>query len=81
MRQLAFWSVIKIFLQFKRFNPKKVELFQAKSATIETTKKIHFQVDGEYIGKVNRVTATILPGQLNLLLPAKDNPENNNTAN
>ncbi|MEO6328656.1 MAG: YegS/Rv2252/BmrU family lipid kinase [Ginsengibacter sp.] len=70
VRRLAFWSVIKIFLQFKKFNPKKVELFQAESAIIETTKKIHFQVDGEYIGKINRVTATILHGQLNLLLPA-----------
>lgn len=71
VRRLAFWSVIKMFLQFKRFNAKKVELFQAESATIETTKKIHFQVDGEYIGKVNKLTATILRGQLNLLLPAK----------
>lgn len=69
VRRLAFWSVLKIFLQFKRFNPQKVELFQARSATITTSKKIHFQVDGEYKGKVNRVVATILPGQLNLLLP------------
>lgn len=72
VRRLAFWSVIKIFLQFKKFNPKKVELFQAESAVIETKKKMHFQVDGEYLGKVTRIKATILRSQLNLLLPVKN---------
>jgi diacylglycerol kinase (ATP) len=74
VHRLAFWSVLKMFLQFKSFNPKKVELFHAAYATITTSKKIHFQVDGEYLGKVNRVTAKILHGQLNLLLPAKNTP-------
>lgn len=71
VRKIALWAVLKIFLQFKRVNPKKVEIFHTKSATITTIKKIHFQVDGEYIGKVDEVKATILPSVLNLLLPAK----------
>jgi diacylglycerol kinase (ATP) len=71
VRRLNFWSVLKTFLHFKTLNPKKVELFQATSATIKTTKKIHFQVDGEYLGKLNYVKADILPSQLNLLLPVK----------
>ena len=71
VRKLNFWSVLKTFLHFKRLNPKKVELLQAKSAVITTTKKIHFQVDGEYLGKVNYVKADILPARLNLLLPVK----------
>ncbi len=74
VRKLAFWSVVKMFLQFKTFNAEKVEVFQAKSATIKTTKKMHFQVDGEYLGKVNRIDATILHARLNLLLPAKADP-------
>jgi diacylglycerol kinase (ATP) len=71
VRRLNFWYVLKTFLHFKRLDPKKVELLQATSATIKTTKKIHFQVDGEYLGKVNYVKAEILPSQLNLLLPVK----------
>ena len=71
VRRIAFGAVLKMFLQFKRFNPKKVELLQAKSVIIEATKKMHFQVDGEYLGKVDRIKATILQAQLNLLLPAK----------
>ncbi len=72
VRRLAFWSVVKMFLQFKRFNAKKVELFQARSAEITITKKMHFQVDGEYIGKIDRLKANILHAQLNLLLPANN---------
>lgn len=69
VRRIAFFSILKMFLHFRRFNPKRVELYQASSATITTTKKVHFQVDGEYLGKTNKVKATIIKGQLNLMLP------------
>ncbi len=58
-----------MFLQFKKFNPKKVEVMKAKSVDITTSSKMHFQVDGEYIGKVEKISAKILESQLNLLLP------------
>ena len=71
VRRITFFSVLKMFLQFKRFNPKKVELFQAESAVFTTTKNVHFQVDGEYLGRVNKVKAEILKSQLRLILPRK----------
>ncbi len=71
VRRIHLISVLKMFLKFKRFNPKKVELFQAESAVITTAKPSHFQVDGEYLGKVDRVKAEILKSQLNLILPRK----------
>ena len=71
VRRITFFSVLKMFLQFKRFNPKKVELFQAESAVITTLNKVHFQVDGEYLGRVSSVKADILKSQLQLLLPNK----------
>ena len=70
-RKISFISILKMFLQFRRFNPKKVEIFQAKTATITTAKDVHFQVDGEYLGKTNKVKAEIIKGQLNLILPGK----------
>jgi YegS/Rv2252/BmrU family lipid kinase len=76
VRRLALWPVLKVFLKFKRLTPKKIELIQAKSAEIKTTKKIHFQVDGEYLGKVNYVKADIMPSQLNLVLPVKNETTN-----
>ncbi|MEO7800828.1 MAG: diacylglycerol kinase family protein [Ginsengibacter sp.] len=69
VRRVAFFSVLKMFLQFKKFNSKKVEVFKAKTVDITVTSKAHFQIDGEYIGKVRKVSAKILESQLNLLLP------------
>lgn len=71
VRQIHFLSVLKMFLKFKRYNPKRVEMFQAQSAVITTAKPSHFQVDGEYLGKVDNVKAEILKAQLKLLLPHK----------
>ncbi len=71
VRRIHFISVLKMFLKFKRFNPKKVELFQAESAIITSVKKTHFQVDGEYLGKVDSVKATIIKSQLKIILPRK----------
>ena len=71
VRRITFFSVLKMFLHFKRFNPKKVELFKAQSAILTTVKKVHFQVDGEYLGKVNNLKAEILKSQLKLILPVK----------
>ena len=71
VRRIHFISVLKMFLKFKRFNPKKVELFQAEWAVITTVRKTHFQVDGEYLGKVDSVKATIIKSQLKIILPNK----------
>src|SRR5205085_4410719 len=71
VRRINFFSILKMFLQFKRFNPEKVELFQASSASFTTAKKVHFQVDGEYLGRVTKVKAEILRSQLRLILPRK----------
>jgi len=69
VRRTNFFSFLKMFLHFKRFNPKKIELFQVEKAEITTGKKVHFQVDGEYLGKTNHVKAEMLKGCLDLILP------------
>jgi YegS/Rv2252/BmrU family lipid kinase len=70
IRQLGLAEIMKMFLKFQRFNPKSIEMIQARSAVIETQHHAHFQVDGEYIGKVKKVEAKIVPGKLKLLVPA-----------
>jgi diacylglycerol kinase (ATP) len=71
VRKLALSEFLKMFFKFKRLDPKKVEIFRAQSVSIDTTHKVHFQVDGEYKGKVDHLKAKILPGILKLLLPVK----------
>ncbi|HEX8332409.1 MAG TPA: diacylglycerol kinase family protein [Segetibacter sp.] len=75
IKRLAFFQILKTFLRPRSFNPKKIEVFHASSVTIETYKKVHFQIDGEYVGKVKKIVAKVLPAQLNLVLP-KDTSDN-----
>lgn len=69
VRRLAVSELFKMWFRPQPFNPKKIEIVKAKSVEIEMKHKAHFQVDGEYLGKVNRVKANVLPGILNLILP------------
>lgn len=69
-RRLTFWEIIKLFWRYQPFNTKNIEIFPATSINIETHKKTHFQVDGEYQGKVKEINAKIRPGALLMRLPA-----------
>ena len=69
VKKLAISELIKMLFKAKRFNPKKVEVFHTKHVSIETRHKVHFQVDGEYLGKIRKLTADIEAAKLNLLLP------------
>ena len=71
VRRIAFSEFLKLFLRYRKFDPEKVEVFQTESVNVEIKRKIDFQVDGEYLGKVNRLTANIEPSRLKLLLPAQ----------
>jgi diacylglycerol kinase (ATP) len=69
IRKLALSEIFKMWFRPQPFDPKKIEVIQAKSVHIETHHAVHFQVDGEYLGKVRHIEAHILPQKLNILLP------------
>jgi YegS/Rv2252/BmrU family lipid kinase len=69
VKRLAISELFKMWFRPQIFDPSKIRLFPATSVTIATTRKVHFQVDGEYLGKVKKVEAHILPGQLKLVVP------------
>ncbi|MFD1818116.1 diacylglycerol/lipid kinase family protein [Pseudarcicella hirudinis] len=71
VRKLSFWELLKMLIPHKAFDPKKIEILQTKEINISTKRKTHFQVDGEFRGKVNEVNARILPKVLNIILPPK----------
>jgi diacylglycerol kinase (ATP) len=69
IRRLNVWEILKMWFKPKPFNPRNIEIVKAESVSIVTGHRVHFQVDGEYIGKVRKVNASILPGVLNIVLP------------
>lgn len=70
VKEYAVMEIIKIWISKLPWNPKKIESFQVSSLNITTKHKVHFQVDGEYLGKVDSVTAKIIPNALNVIVSA-----------
>jgi len=69
LRKLSLLELLKMLFLNRPFNPKKTELLQAESLTIEVKRRAYFQVDGEYLGKTKKVHAQIERDALLLMFP------------
>ncbi len=69
IKHVGIVTLLKMWIKPKTLSPDKIEIIHAESVRINTNRKVHFQVDGEYIGKVHSVMAKIVPAQLNILVP------------
>lgn len=75
VKKIALSEFIKLFWSYKSFNPEKVEIIKTSFVEITSRRNIHFQVDGEYKGKIRKIQAKIIPKAIQILIPAQD-PEN-----
>ncbi|MEO7048547.1 MAG: diacylglycerol kinase family protein [Ferruginibacter sp.] len=71
IRRLSIFSILKTVFNPKVFNPKHFEIFPSTSVEINTLKRVHFQIDGEYLGKIKNIQAQINPGNINLIVPGE----------
>jgi YegS/Rv2252/BmrU family lipid kinase len=69
VRRLSFAALLKMLLKPGLFNPKHIEIVPCTSVEISTSRKVHFQIDGEYKGKIKDITAFILPKSVKMILP------------
>jgi diacylglycerol kinase (ATP) len=67
IKKISVMEILKMKMSGFTFNPQKTESIQTKSLHIQSRKKVHFQVDGEYRGKVNEVKAEILPASFSII--------------
>ncbi|RAJ22413.1 diacylglycerol/lipid kinase family protein [Pedobacter cryoconitis] len=67
VKKYSLMEIIKIRFTDLPFNPEKIESFQTKGLRIHTKHSAHFQVDGEYIGKVNTIEAKLLPAAITVV--------------
>lgn len=70
VRKLNLVELFKMIVTHHPFDPNKIEVFKTKSLKLDTTRKSHFQVDGEYLGRTTHVEARILPRIVNIVLPS-----------
>lgn len=61
VKEYSVMEILKLKFTNLAFNPKNIEYFQTSSLSIKTKRKAHFQVDGEYFGKVNQINAVLIP--------------------
>ncbi|WP_316810676.1 diacylglycerol/lipid kinase family protein [Pedobacter heparinus] len=69
VKEYSVMEILKLRFTNLPFNPKNIESFQTTDLSIKTRHKAHFQVDGEYIGKLNNVKAHIIKDAINIIAP------------
>lgn len=70
VKKISVIEVVKMMFSHQMFNSSKTEVFQTHDLLMSSSHKVHFQVDGEYCGKVNEVSATLLPAAIEVIVPA-----------
>lgn len=67
VKEYSVMEILKIRFTNLPFNPKNIESFQTTDLSIKTKHRVHFQVDGEYRGKVNSIAAKIQPAAITII--------------
>ncbi|MHA4893930.1 diacylglycerol/lipid kinase family protein [Pedobacter sp. PWIIR3] len=68
VKKYSVMEILKLKFTEMKLNPENIEVFQTTELTIKTKHKAHFQVDGEYLGKVNKVDATIIKAAISVIV-------------
>jgi diacylglycerol kinase (ATP) len=69
IKKISLLEIFKMVFFHAPFNTDKTEIFQTDTLTIRSRRKVHFQIDGEYLGMVKEVNATLLPNVIKLIVP------------
>lgn len=69
IKKISFLEVFKMVVSHESYDEEKTKVYQTNSLTMKSKKKVHFQIDGEYLGKVNAVTANLVPDALQIKVP------------
>ena len=69
VKKISFSELFKMRFSHRPYHPRKTELFQTSSLKISSVHAVHFQVDGEYLGKLYSIDAEILPGAVKIIVP------------
>lgn len=73
IRKISIGELVKMMVSHKTYDPSKTELFKTRSVSVQSRHRTHFQVDGEYLGKVHSLQATIEPHALSIIVPVENN--------
>jgi diacylglycerol kinase (ATP) len=69
VRKLNLLEIVKAIFTDRMFHPKRIEVIAVSNVEITVHRKTYFQVDGEFKGKTNHISARISPAVLNIIQP------------
>jgi diacylglycerol kinase (ATP) len=69
LKEISMIETLKMLFTHQPFNPKKVEVLSTQKVTIRSIKRIPFQIDGEYKGKVKNIEASIIADAVSIIVP------------
>lgn len=69
IKKISLQEVFKMVFTHKEYDLTKTEVFQASSLVMHSARKVHFQIDGEYLGKIKSLNVEIIPKALELVVP------------
>jgi diacylglycerol kinase (ATP) len=72
IKKISFGEIIKMMITHKDFDPRKTELFTTSGVEMRSKHHVHFQVDGEYLGRIYSLKAECLPGVLPMIVPVSE---------
>jgi diacylglycerol kinase (ATP) len=67
IKKISFSEIFKMMFSHKAYDKTKTELYQVHELQISSKKKVHFQIDGEYADKVNKIEACIITNAVNII--------------
>lgn len=70
IKKISLIELFKMMVTHSPFDESKTQVFQVRFLEIHSKRKAHFQVDGEYLGKVNVVKASLIPAALQIIIPS-----------
>jgi diacylglycerol kinase (ATP) len=70
IKKMALSEIFKMMISKKPYDPEKIEMYKTSGVQVQSKHKVHFQIDGEYLGKIHTIRAEVLPGALEVVVPA-----------
>ncbi|MEO5999571.1 MAG: diacylglycerol kinase family lipid kinase, partial [Chitinophagaceae bacterium] len=69
IKKISILEIYKMMISHASFNPDKTVVFKTRYLTTRSAKKAYFQVDGEYLGKVNEIEGILIPAAIEIIAP------------
>lgn len=69
VRKLNVFEIMKAIFTDRSFHPRRIEVFSTTSLELNIRRRVHFQIDGEYKGKIVNLKARVLPQAIEVMVP------------